>query len=58
MLGCKSAEKGWQVSREGEGAWAQEDDNHQKRKEKITGTWVQGRQSLEEDGEDNGHLGA
>ena len=46
------------VKRGREGAWAQEDDDHQKRLEKITGTWMQGRQSLEEDGEDNGHLGA
>ncbi|GMN40078.1 hypothetical protein TIFTF001_009313 [Ficus carica] len=39
-------------------AWTQEDDNHQRRREEITGIWVQGRQSLEEEGEENGHLGA
>ncbi|GMN61523.1 hypothetical protein TIFTF001_030606 [Ficus carica] len=46
------------VKRERERAWVQEDDNRQKRREKTIGTWVQGRQSSEEEGEDYRHLGA
>ncbi|GMN51441.1 hypothetical protein TIFTF001_020591 [Ficus carica] len=41
-----------------EDAWAHVNDNRQKKREKTTCTWVQGRQSSEDEGEDNVHLGA